>query len=142
MYKVASDKAQSGARRLKLTDLQNGDLVLTDEERRDSIKARMLRIDEKLKDPRMPKAARVILGKEKFELQNMLRSIRPAKKCPGVQQHFMDVVRASVTKAQWNAWMAEAVQRKERGDETVDLESDAEMVPEGDARPAQQTASA
>jgi hypothetical protein len=142
MYKVASDKAQSGARRLKLADLQNGDLVLTDEERRDSIKARMLRIGEKLENPKLPSAARKVLGQEKFQLQEMLRAIRPAKRCPGVEQHFMDVVRESVTKAQWNAWMQDAVQRKERGDAAVGLESDAEMVPQGNARPAQQAAGA
>ena len=113
MYKGASDKAQDGARRLKLGELAHGEQELTDEQRRDSLKARVRAIETELAILPKKSAYRRQLCLEKNETIEQMRAIRPKKSARGVAPYFIDVIRESVTKAQFNIYMATAVARME-----------------------------
>lgn len=124
MYKGANENAQKAATKVRLSDLERGDIALTDEQRRDSLKARLealqlVRLNMNKASPRFKET-----GREIAELCAAISAIRPKKRCPGVEQHFINVVRESVTKAQFNAWMGIAAKRLEADGDRPVIEAD------------------
>lgn len=109
MYKIASDKSQDGARRLKLHELQSGPLTLTLTEEYESLRAAVRRLDERLCE-KLSKEERKILGAEKRVIADRITALRPQVKTNknlGVDlaEHFLEVVRESATKAQFHIYM-------------------------------------
>lgn len=83
---------------------------LTPEQQRAAIAARVTQINEILQG-NVPPWVRRKLGQEQFQLQGLMREIRPTRRCPGIEQHFIDVARERLTVCEFNVWMGEAARR-------------------------------
>lgn len=115
MYKVASDKSVRAAHRGRSSDWENGELKLTDEEKRASLVSHLQYLEKELSQT-TNRQARKELGLRKFETQNAITAIRPKKKCPDVQQCFIDAAREMLSRAKFNQLMDRAVVLKKEGE--------------------------
>jgi len=111
MYKGANQNAQDAARRVKLSDLERGAPSLTDEDRRGALVAKWKQLNALVCAGNLRPQKRKEIGKEMCAIQEAISAIRPKKKCPGAADYFVDVVRESVTGAQFKIWLAEASRR-------------------------------
>lgn len=111
MYKGASSNAQKAATFLHTADLERGEVSLSPEEVRASLVAKWKQLHSLITGGGISNAQRKKIGHEMVALQNQISAIRPKSKCPGVENFFIDVVRESVTPAQFGIWMREAVKR-------------------------------
>lgn len=113
MYKGANQNAQDAARRLRVSDLERGGVELSLEEQRASLVAKWKSLHDSIASGAIGDKQRKRIGKEMHEIQAQISAIRPKKKAPGVENHFIAVVRESVPPAQFRIWMHEAAQRLE-----------------------------
>lgn len=94
---------------------------LSEEDQRKAMCARVTQINNFSRDNKqIPKWEREQLVGELMGLQERIRGIRPKRRAIGVQDHFMDVARARLTKAEFNVWMNEAVERLRKSQATVE----------------------
>lgn len=84
---------------------------LTDEEKRASLVAVWKNLHARICALPKNDPIRKELGMQQLDVQNRINAIRPKLKAPGAKEHFIDVVRERVTKAQFDAWMNEAAAR-------------------------------
>lgn len=104
MYKVASSRAQDVARRLKLSDLCTRGYEPSEEEQRESLKARVAQLSAEL--ARGPtKARRAEIGQEICRFNLEINRIKPKWKGPDLGDCLLKVIKAEVTKHQWAMWV-------------------------------------
>lgn len=115
MYKTASDNAQRQARQLWLRDLLGPEFGnLAPEQQRENLVAIWKHLQTQLLAlPRGPKRDRI--GQEMHDIQALIHEIRPKRKGgKGVEQHFIDVARETLTAFQFKLMMDEASKRARR----------------------------
>lgn len=101
MYKIASANRQRAVDRRGVVQLQGGEQELTDDQKRDSAKSALWRIEQQiLSEP--DKQARRVLGKRKLKLQDLLSSLKPEKRPPGFAWFFVTAAREHLRKADFN----------------------------------------
>lgn len=87
------------------------DEIMTPEQERDCLVARIKQIDNELTSLPKKDLKRKDLGKLKFEIQAAITAIRPKMKCKGIEAYVMDVLRDELMPYEWDLLMQKAKAR-------------------------------
>lgn len=87
------------------------DNTLSDEQLRENLVRKWKDLNNRIAFLPKKSELRAAIGQEMQQLQNKINTIRPAKKAKGVEQHFIDVARETLTKPQFDSIMGKAAKR-------------------------------
>ena len=119
MYKIASKNAQTAKDRGRLADWVTGQQRLTDEERRQSLvdHAKWLKAQCAAATD---KALKRELGQQIHLVETEINGIRPKRKNPGIAHYFIEAVKESVSKFEYDRLMRRAAEMQKAAEEAND----------------------
>lgn len=87
------------------------DDTLTDEQKRENLVAVAKALDKKIISLPKKSKERKLLGLKRKSINDKINSLRPAKKCKGIDGFFIDIARSELTAFQFSSMMGKAAEK-------------------------------
>lgn len=87
------------------------DDTLSDEQKRENLVTKYKALEAELMSHPKGSDKRKKIGADKFKVQTEINNIRPKRKCLGLKDHILDILREELTPFQFNSIISKASER-------------------------------